>query len=255
MFFILSKALLFVISPFTWFILSILGAFFLRKEHWRKRCKWISIALFLVFTNSVIFLEFSRLWEIPGTKIADVKKYDAGIVLTGMAEYNSDLDVISIRRGADRIWQALTLYHKGKIKKIIITGDSGYVTDKGLHEAKQIKAVLVGWNIPEKDIITEEISRNTHENAVETKKLLDRSYPHMSKFLLITSGKHMRRSKACFDKVGLKCDTYSTDLYTGPKRAYFWDQYIVPDVSTFSDWNQLIKEWVGYVSYDMIGYI
>jgi uncharacterized SAM-binding protein YcdF (DUF218 family) len=183
------------------------------------------------------------------------KNYDAGIVLTGMAEYNSDLNEISIRRGADRIWQALSLYHKGKIKKIIITGDSGYITERGLHEAKQMKEVLVGWGIPETDIITEEVSRNTHENAVETKKLIDRSYPHFEKLLLITSGMHMRRAKGCFEKVGLNCDVYSTDLYTGPKRNYFWNQYIIPDISTFSDWNQLNKEWVGYITYDLIGYI
>lgn len=255
MFFILSKALLFLLSPFTWFMLCILCAFFLKNDKWRKRCKWSALVLFILFSNSAIFLEFSRMWEVPGTKISSVKKYDAGIVLTGMAEYNSDLNELSIRRGADRIWQAMTLYHKGKIKKIIITGDSGYITERGLHEAKQMKEVLVGWGIPETDIITEEISRNTHENAVETKKLIDRSYPHLEKLLLITSGMHMRRAKGCFEKAGLTCDVFSTDLYTGPKRNYFWDQYIIPDVSTFSDWNQLNKEWVGYIAYDIIGYI
>lgn len=255
MFFILSKTLLFLVSPFTWFIIALCGYFFWKKEPWRKRFKWASIVIFFFFTNTVIFSEFCRLWEIQGTKISAVKNYDAGIVLTGMAEYNTDLDVISLRRGGDRIWQALTLYHKGKIKKIIISGDNGYVSDKGLHEAKQMKEVLVAWGIPETDIITEEISRNTHENAVETKKLIDRSYPHLNKLLLITSGTHMRRSKACFDKVGLKCDTFSTDLYTGPKRLYFWDQYLIPNSSNFQDWDHLIKEWVGYVMYDMVGYI
>jgi uncharacterized SAM-binding protein YcdF (DUF218 family) len=255
MFFILSKVLLFLISPFTWFILAVLGAFFWKKAIYQKRCKWSAVVIFILFSNTVIFLEFSRIWEIPGTKIEAVKNYDAGIVLTGMAEYNSDLDVISIRRGADRIWQALTLYHKGKIKKIIITGDSGYISDRGLHEAKQMKEVLVSWGIPAKDIITEELSRNTYENALETKKLIDRSYPHFEKLLLITSSKHMRRAKGCFDKVGLSCDMYSTDLYSGPNHSYFWDQYLVPELSTFSDWNQLIKEWVGYVTYDIVGYI
>jgi uncharacterized SAM-binding protein YcdF (DUF218 family) len=192
---------------------------------------------------------------VPGKKIADVKKAEVGIVLTGMAEYNTDLNVISIRRGGDRIWQAITLYHKGKIKKILISGDSGYITDRGLHEAKQMKEVLIGWGIPEKDIITEDISRNTHENAVETKKLLNRSYPHLSKFILITSGIHMTRSKGCFDKIGLKCDTYSTDLYTGPNRNYFWDQYFIPSVSNFENWNHLMKEFIGYQTYDLIGYI
>lgn len=255
MFFILSKALLFITSPFNWFILSVAGYFFWKREPWRKRFKWTAIILFIFFSNTVIFSEFCRKWEMHGTRFSEVKNYDAAIVLTGMAEYNSDLEVISLRRGGDRIWQALTLYHKGKIKKIIISGDNGYVSDKGLHEAKQMKEVLVAWGIPENDIITEEVSRNTHENALETKKLIDRSYPHLNKLLLITSGTHMRRAKGCFDKVGLKCDTFSTDLFTGPKRNYFWDQYLFPNLSNFQDWAVIMKEMVGYVTYDMIGYI
>ena len=95
----------------------------------------MTIGFFLFFTNTAILSEAFRMWEIPGTKIAKVKSYDLGIVMTGMAEWNSDLNVLSIRRGGDRIWQALTLYHKGKIKKILITGDNGYVLDRGLHEA------------------------------------------------------------------------------------------------------------------------
>jgi uncharacterized SAM-binding protein YcdF (DUF218 family) len=184
-----------------------------------------------------------------------VKKYEVGIVLSGMFEYNSDLDVLSTRRGVDRIWQALTLYKKGKIKKILLTGGSGYVTDRGLNEARQLKEVLVGWGIPEQDIITETKSKNTYENAVETKKILTRSYPHINKCLLITSGQHMRRARAIFEKQGFEFDTFSTDLYTGPKRHYYWDQFIVPDVEVLFNWNGLIKEWFGYVTYAIMGYL
>lgn len=200
-------------------------------------------------------MELMRGWEIHGTRIEKTKTYDVGIVLGGMAEYNADLDVLSINRHADRIWQAITLYKKGKIKKILISGDSGYVTERGLHEAKQMKEVLVSWGIPEQDLIIEEKSKNTHENVLETKKILTRSYPHLKKFLLITTGSHMRRALACFKKEGMKCDSFSTDLVTGPNRTYFWDQYIIPNQGTMGEWNKLIKEWIGYVVYDVAGYI
>jgi uncharacterized SAM-binding protein YcdF (DUF218 family) len=196
------------------------------------------------------------LWEVPGKKVDTLDEcYDAGIVLTGMAEYDADLEVLSIRRGADRIWQAVTLYHKDIIRKILITGDHGYVVDRGLHEARQMKEVLVSWGIPESDIIIEETSRNTYENALETKKLIDTKYPHLKNNLLITSGRHMKRAKACFDNVGLECETYSTDLYTGNSRHYHWDQFIIPDYSTLLEWNFLFKEIVGYMIYDMQGYL
>lgn len=203
----------------------------------------------------MIFLEFERLWEIHGTPIEKVKKYEVGIVLGGMFEYNSDLKVLSCRRGTDRIWQAITLYKTGKIKKIFISGGSGFVIDRGLKEATQTREVLLKWKIPKQDIIIESNSKNTYENAVETKKVLNRSYPHIKKCLLITSAQHMRRAKAIFKKQNLNCDTFSTDLYTGPTRNYFWDQYFVPNVQTISDWNSLIKEWIGFVVYDVMGYL
>lgn len=255
MFFILSKALLIFTTPYYWFLMAVFGAFFIRKDKLRKISKYSAIFIFFFFSNTVIFIEFMRHWEVQGTRIEKVKNYDVGIVLGGMADYNNDLDVLTIHRHANRIWQAITLYKKGKIKKILISGDSGYVSDRGLHEAKQFKAVLVEWGIPENDIITEEKSKNTHENALETQKVLSNSYPHLKSKLLITSGSHMKRSLACFEKIGLKCDPYSTELITGPKRFYFWDQYIVPDQGTMGEWNKLIKEWIGYFTYWLMGYI
>jgi uncharacterized SAM-binding protein YcdF (DUF218 family) len=257
MFFILSKLFIFFIQPFSWVLISLAFYLFLKKAKWKKVAKITLISCLIFFSNTFIFLEFERMWEIHGTPIEKVKKkYEIGIVLSGMFEYNNDLKNLSTRRGSDRIWQALNLYHKKKIKKLLITGGSGYVSDRGLIEAVQLKEVLVHWGIPEKDIICETKSKNTYENAVETRKLLDRSYPHIKSCLLITSGQHMRRSRAIFEKQGFgKIDCFSTDLYTGPKRHYYWDQYFVPSSETLDDWNGLIKEWVGYMTYAVMGYL
>lgn len=255
MFFILSKIVIIFLYPSTWCVLSLAGFFIFKKEKLKRIFKIVTISLFLIFSNSFIFLEAMKKWEIHGTKIKEVKHYDVGIVLGGMFEYNNDLDVLSVRTHADRIWQAITLYKKGKIKKILISGDSGYVGGRGLKEAIQLKAVLVDWGIPETDLIIEVKSRNTHENAAETKKVLNQSYPHLEKCLLITSGFHMRRALACFKKENLVCDGFSTDLITGPTSNYYWDQYVVPNLESLFGWNKLIKEWIGYVTYRVMGYI
>ena len=255
MFFFLSKILLFLLSPLTWIIIALGLAFFARKATWKKRGRITAICCILFFSNTVIYKEFCRQWEVFGTPLSQVKHHNVGIVLGGMTEYNNDLKTLSIRRGGDRIWQAITLYKAGKIDKILISGDHGYLIDKGLREAVQLKEVLVGWGIPSKDILTETVSKNTYENAVETKKLLTRSYPQYESFLLITSGRHMRRSLACFDAAGLPCTPYSTDLYTGPSRSYTFEEYIVPDASALSEWHGLLKEWFGYVAYAVTGKI
>lgn len=184
-----------------------------------------------------------------------MRHYDVGIVMTGMAEYNTRTKTLSLHDHGDRIWQALNLYHAKKIDKILITGDHGYVSDRGLHEAIQLKKVLVSWGIPGGDIITESKSRNTHENAVETKKVLQRSYPHFKKFLVITSATHMRRSIACFQKEGMNCSSFSTNVKSGNGDSYYWDQYIVPNFKTLIEWNTLFKEWFGYLTYKIVGYV
>jgi len=255
MFFILSKVLLFLIAPLTWVIIGMGFAFFAKSIKWKKRGRYTAIFFVLFFSNTFIYKEFCRQWEVFGTPLKDMQHHDVGIVLGGMAEYNNDLKTLSLRRGGDRIWQALSLYKAGKIDKILISGDNGDLTEKGLREARQMKEVLVKWGIPKNDIITETKSKNTYENAVETKKVLNRYYPQYDSFVLITSGRHMRRALACYEGQGLKCTPYSTDLYTGPTRSYTFDEFIVPDVSTMYDWNGLIKEWFGYVTYKATGKI
>tara|TARA_B110000285_G_scaffold164175_1_gene183318 strand:+ start:2050 stop:2817 length:768 start_codon:yes stop_codon:yes gene_type:complete len=254
MFFILSKTLLFLISPFFWFILSIGIFFFTKKKGLKRKSKWISIIIFFLFSNSVIFSEFCGLWEVPGTTIKAIKKHDVAIVLGGMFEFNSDTKSISIRRQGDRLIQAINLYKMNKVDKILITGDSGFITDRGLHEAKQVKELLILWGIPTNDIITEEKSKNTHENALETAKILRKSYPHMNRFILVTSGIHMKRALSCFEKEGLTCTSFSTDLYTNQTGNYYWDQYFIPNMDNFNQWNKLNKEISGFLIYKIMGY-
>ncbi|MCH2224938.1 MAG: YdcF family protein, partial [Crocinitomicaceae bacterium] len=74
-------------------------------------------------------------------------------------------------------------------------------------------------------------------------------------FILVTSGVHMKRSLACFKMQGIDCTSYSTDLYSNQTRNYHWDQYIIPNVDNFNQWNRLLKEIVGYTVYDMKDYL
>lgn len=255
MFFYLSKLLSFAINPFIWILILFGISIFTRKKRLKKNSFISGIVLLLVFSNTVLFLESVRLWEEKGTKIEDVKRYDVGVVLGGLSSYNNDLDRLSIRRGGDRIWQAIHLYHIGKIGKILISGENGSMVDKGLNEAIQMKSLLIQEKIPANDILIETISKNTYQNAFETKKVLDATTEEES-VLLITSAFHMKRSIGCFKKVGFKdFGTFTTDHFTGDTRNYYFDQYVIPDQSALQHWNKLIHEWVGYVTYWMMDYI
>lgn len=246
---IFSKLIYFLITPLTWLVLAILMWAFTKKKKLKKIARVSSIVIVLFFSNTFIYKEFLHLWEIPAVNKSEIVHHDVGIVLGGMFEYDNSANRLSIRRGGDRIWQAIDLYKSHKISKICIVGKHGDVTDKGLDEAVQLKEQLVEWGIPEIDIIIETESRNTHENAKFTAALFKQSYPHFESFLLITSARHMRRAKTSFEKHELNVTPFSTDQYTGKERFYHWNEFIVPDSETFNGWFGLIKEMVGYVGY------
>ena len=119
MFFILSKLLYYFLSPLMWILIL---AVFSWKSNNLKRKKvltWITIASVYLFTQTIILSEMYRLWDTSPRPISEVKKYEIGIVLSGMAHYNHYTNSLQINRSADRIWQALNLYHAKKIQKIL----------------------------------------------------------------------------------------------------------------------------------------
>jgi uncharacterized SAM-binding protein YcdF (DUF218 family) len=255
MFFILSKILIYLLKPFLWCLGLLIWSFFSKKAKRKRILRITALSIILFFTNTVILGEFIRLWEVDGIEPQKMEKYDCGILLGGMSSYNTDLDRLVLGGHGDRIWQTLDLYHRNIIDKILISGDDGDLIEKGLNESEQMKVVLVRWGIPAKDIIVEGKSKNTHENALFTQGLIEKSYPHFKNNVLITSAIHMKRSLGCFEKIGMNLIPYSTNHYTGKKRGYTFDQIFIPNISSLDIWDLLIKEWVGYIVYDIVGYI
>ena len=241
-------------TPSFWILVCVALSIVLKSVVWRKRMKVLAIGCLVFFSNTFIFKEFTRMWEVPGMKIEEAGYYDVAIVLGGMAEYNNDLKRLSLRRGGDRMWQTIALYQRGKIGTILISGDSGYISDRGLNEAVRFRDELIAWGIPPSAILVDSLSKNTYQNAFESIKVLENNNLKDGKLLLVTSSIHMRRSIRCFEKLGVQVTPFSTDHYTGAKRYYHWDEYIIPSLSTMLDWHNLTHEWLGYLAYKLKGY-
>lgn len=253
--FIVSKIAYVFLTPFVWvLIITILLLILQKNKAIFKKLLFINLFLLFFFSNTAIFKFFMHKWEIHGVKIEEVnKKYKVGLVLGGMFEFDNDLTRLSVRRGGDRIWQALSLYKLKIIEKIMISGNHGFVFDRGLNESEQLREVLIQFGIEKDDIIIETKSKNTFENAVESVRILNDLNILPKEVLLITSAFHMRRSLKCFQKQEFMLDVFSTDQYTGKKLHINWDEYFWPSGSTFIEWQVLIKEWVGFVSYRVLG--
>ena len=194
------------------------------------------------------------MWEVPATAYKDLKKYDAGIVLGGMLRYDIALGRIQFEAGADRLFQAVELYKTGVIKKILFTGGSGSIEFTYAKEGMFARRYLLTLGIPDKDIWIENDSRNTRENALFTKQLIDRNGIEEGQFLLITSARHMRRSLACFKKVGISAQSYSVDRDAGTDRRFTPDFLLIPNAGTLWKWESVFHEWIGLLTYKIIGY-
>jgi uncharacterized SAM-binding protein YcdF (DUF218 family) len=247
MFFILSKILDFLLQPLCWIFLLLGFAYFTRFS---KRLLAITIALLLVMTNGWFVNQCYVAYESPQTSLK--KPYQWCIILGGGMMRSGE----GYRTGetADRFVQPLLLYKKGLVKKLLITG--GNVNIKGLkidetQESKKVKEVLIAMGVAEKDIYLEENARNTHENAIYTKKMLA---PYLAEeIVLVTSAMHMPRAKACYIKEGFKVIGYPADIKKKDTPSGILD-LIIPQERNLSKFAELIREMTGFVIYKVVGF-
>jgi uncharacterized SAM-binding protein YcdF (DUF218 family) len=254
MFFYLSKILAFLISPIVWIFALLVYSFFTKVEGRAKKLRIIAVVMLYLFSNPFLVDEGFRAWE-PVTPDWDIMttKFDAAIVLGGIGDVDLRLKKINFGASADRLLQTLKLYHQGKVKKIIYTGGSGSVEFPEKKEGLFVQKYLHQIQFPDTALIVESESRNTYENAVFTKKILD-SLKIKGKFLLVTSGFHMNRSLAIFKKAGYEnIFPYVTNRSSGIRR-HTPDHLFIPNAGALLGSDLLIHEWVGYLIYKIRGY-
>ena len=253
MFFYLSKLIAFVLSPLIWVFVLLLWSWKTKIESRRRKLFISAVCILFFFTNSFFADEFMRAWEYTSEDLKQTEKFDYAVVLGGMASYDPRLDKAQFSGSADRLWQVLPLLQSGQVKKMIITGGSGSILHPEYKEAAILKKYLLKIGIADSLVIIENESKNTRENATNTKVIMD-SLKIKSNVLFVTSSFHMRRSIACFEKVGIKnIRPYCTDRFSGPRKFEF-DHLFIPSVEALSEFTLLIHEITGYLVYKIRGY-
>jgi len=247
MFFILSKLLYFLLLPLTWFFGLMLVALFVKNK---KRWIICAVLVLFVFSNKFLANLMVKAWELPVTKEASLQStYEYAIILGGMSHYMFAEKRIVFDESSDRFWQTYQLYKTGRVKKLVITGGSGLLSNPEMKEALFLKDYLLSIGIPEQDLLIESESRNTHGNAINTARL----FPQLiqQRVLLVTSAFHMRRALGCFVKEGYTCDTYTTDSLQAVTIGF--EEILIPNSEALTTWGILIKELIGLVSYRLAG--
>ncbi len=168
MFFVLSKILGYGVRPLVWVIVLLAIALFHKNSRTRKRSLVASFVILVVFSNSFLVTKITGLWAVNPQPIDSC--YDVGIVLGGRT---ATLDAKYHRRtyheNVDRLLQAVELYEKGRIKKILITGGAANLIYRQVKEANLMDAFLKNIKIPASDILIDTLAENTHHNAENSK--------------------------------------------------------------------------------------
>ncbi|WP_046242666.1 YdcF family protein [Hymenobacter terrenus] len=255
MFFLLSKLLDLLLLPTVWLLALLLAALVARQPHRQRQWLRAVVALLLVGTNSALVNEALLAWERPPVPLAALPtRADAAVLLTGITLVDkSPHDRVYLGPGADRFTNTLWLYRAGRVRRIIISGGSGSVLSKAHTEAGDLATLLRLAGVPASDILLEEKSRNTRENALFTKQLLA-AHPDIKSLVLVTSAFHQRRALGCFRKVGLQPISFPAG-FRSSDRTYTPNYWLVPSAEALENWSLLVHEISGWLMYKALGYL
>lgn len=205
MYSMLSRTADWFLSPLSWSLLLLLGAIALRKRQVATAGLTLAaIGLLAVFASEPVALALGRIVEAGAdATIRPEEQYDAAIVLGGTV--NPSVIIASPDSPealGGRVQAALGLLRSGQTRHVLLSA-GGNPAD-GPTEADAIAVALARHGIEEARIVRETHSRNTHENAMESARIVRQR--GWSKLVLITDAAHMPRALACFRAEGLSPD-------------------------------------------------
>ena len=151
----------------------------------------------------------------------------------------------------DRVYKSAQLYRAGKARSLIVTAGNQPGSQSPWAEADLIRELLMEWGVPKDAIFLEGSSRNTRENAIYSKNLIDSI--HCKETLLVTSAAHMPRALAAFRSVNASVIPVSTDVRIVDKDVPNLMDFL-PSAGALAMTSEAIREWIGQWVYSLQGW-
>lgn len=236
--------------PVTWILVLLVWRYGSRSPRTKRRLTITCIIIALLFSNKWLYDQANLCWQPAPVSIEEVAPHETAILLTGMINFDKK-DRGFFGTSSDRFIQTNRLYQSGKVKRILITGGSGSLTHTSPSEAIFLQQMFIESGVPEAAILAEPFSRNTYENALYSKRMID-SLQLQGPFLLVTSAQHLRRAEAVFRKMGIPFTSFPSD-YQVINNRFSIDEHLIPSPRALGSWSLLIKEIVGYWVYKLTG--
>ncbi|MEM9997871.1 MAG: YdcF family protein [Bacteroidota bacterium] len=261
--FILSKLLPQLVYPLG-LASVLLGVAFWRAKQGGRLWIGLSLAALLLGGNRYVAYGLTSSLEDRAVALrADTLAADAVVVLGGGTQpLDPPRRTPEVSGEGDRVLYAAHLWRAGAAPLVVVSGGGGLLGAQGVSpEAEGMGALLRFVGVPDSVLIAEATSRNTYENAVETKRLL--AVRGIDTILLVTSAFHMPRAVRVFEAQGFTVQAAPTDFTvteteqarTCQLRLDVQLQNLLPDAEMLHLTTRALKEYIGTAVYRLRGWI
>lgn len=261
MFVFLSKLL-----PLFVFPLGLIALLLVLALVWRRaRRLAIALALIILWVGSSRYVAYAlvRSLETRYPPPAAMPQADAIVVLGGGTRGSDPpRPMTEVNEAGDRLLYGAKLYHDGAAEVILVTGGSiEWLTPEGVGpEANDMSAIMNLLGVPREAVWLEARSRNTYENALYSREMLDEA--GMNVIILVTSAMHMPRSVPLFEAQGLRVIPAPTDfLVSDAEWRHLWRGgptvtiiNLMPNVEYLTYTTRVLKEYIGLLVYGLRGW-
>ncbi len=181
------------------------------------------------------------------------EQVDGIIVLGGAVDevVSAGRGHLSINAEAERLMAPVSLRAVYPHARLVFTGGSGSLNPGPLKESEKVRHFWHDAMGDSAQVLYEEASRNTHENAIFTRDLV---HPKAGeKWLLVTSAAHMPRAMGLFRKAGFEVIAYPVAFKSTGKGG----QWYVPRTAgtALGNIESAVHEYVGLWVYYLTGRI
>lgn len=248
-----SKLFWFVARPNTFALLLALAgaAFLLAGRRWARWPLLAGLAWFL----AVAATPLSALLTLPledrfARPAAPPARVDGVVVLGGAVDQmlTQARGIPALNGAAERMTEAVALARRFPDATILFTGGSGRLDPTGMTEAEVAARLFASLGLEGERVRYENRSRNTWENATESRAL---AAPKPGEtWLLVTSASHMPRAVGCFRRAGFAVVPWPVNYSTAPGARGWFE---APFAARLGQAEWAIREYVGLVAYRLLG--
>ena len=258
-FFGISKFIWFLVQPSSLITLVLIaGSFFLLRGRLKSGRNLVLLGLAGLLIGGlsplghILAVPLENRFERPA--LDRVRQDIGGIIVLGGANdtiVSNFRGVVTLTEAAERMTEAVSLARLLPGKLLLFSGGGAQIIYKTGPEAAAAKALFISLGVDPKRLLLENRSRNTSQNAIYTRDLLQKKGLHIKPWLLVTSAFHMPRAMGCFQKAGLKVIAWPTDYRT--RGWYDRTRFFSRPSEGLRRLDMISREWLGLLAYWITG--